>query len=214
VRRVLLDVAQRKVPLTTVLDSGRFPIIVRPIDSQGGKHLDRIDGVDDLAAYLARVADEQLFVSNFVDYRAADGKFKKLRVVLVDGQPFAGHMGISSQWMIHYVNAAMDESAEKRGEEERFFQTFDVEFAMRHKQSLDAIAERVGLDFFSIDCAEMPDGRLLVFEVDNAGIVHDFDDPKLFPYKRPAMRKVFNAFRAMLLTRAGRLATAVTSTRL
>ena len=36
-----------------------------------------------------------------------------------------GHMGISSHWMIHYVNAKMDESAEKRAEEERFFATFD-----------------------------------------------------------------------------------------
>jgi hypothetical protein len=117
-------------------------------------------------------------------------------------------MGISSQWMIHYVNAAMDESAEKRSEEERFFQTFDVEFATKHKQSLDAIGERVGLDFFSIDCAEMPDGKLLVFEVDNAGIVHDFDDPKLFPYKRPAMRRVFDAFRALLAARASNAARA------
>jgi hypothetical protein len=113
-------------------------------------------------------------------------------------------MGVSSHWMIHYVNARMDESAEKRGDEERFFLTFDRDFASRQRETLAAICERVGLDYFSIDCAELPDGRLLVFEVDNAGIVHDFDDPKLFPYKPPAMRKIFDAFRAMLAARATR----------
>ena len=127
--------------------------------------------------------------------------------MLVEGRPFAGHMGISSHWMIHYINAKMDESAEKRAEEERFFANFD-EFAARHALALATICERVDLDYFSIDCAELPDGRLLVFEVDNAGIVHDFDDPKMFPYKSPAMRKVFDAFRAMLAARVQRAAVA------
>jgi glutathione synthase/RimK-type ligase-like ATP-grasp enzyme len=208
-RNMLLNVARGSQRLDVVLPKGRFPIIVRPLDSQGGRDLDRVDGVDDLAAYLARVTGDAFFVSNFIDYRSADGKFRKLRVVLVEGRPFAGHMGISSNWMIHYVNAAMEESADKRREEERFFATFHAEFANRHKHSLAAICERVGLDYFSIDCAEMPDGSLLVFEVDNAGIVHDFDDPKIFPYKPPAMQKVFGAFREMLAAHACRPAGAV-----
>jgi hypothetical protein len=49
----------------------------------------------------------------------------------------------------------------------------------------------------------MPDGSLLIFEIDNAAIVHALDDPDDFPYKRPQMRKVFAAFRDMLLARAG-----------
>jgi hypothetical protein len=34
-------------------------------------------------------------------------------------------------------------------------------------------------------------------------IVHDMDPPDLFPYKKPQMRKVFDAFEAMLRRRAG-----------
>ncbi len=130
--------------------------------------------------------------------------FGKLRVVFIDGRPFASHMGVSSNWMIHYVNAGMDESAEKRGDEDRWFASFDNDFAVRHAKALAAIHARVGLDYVTIDCAEAPDARLLVFEVDNAAIVHAFDDPKIFPYKRPAMRKVFDAFRTMLFERAHR----------
>jgi hypothetical protein len=45
---------------------------------------------------------------------------------------------------------------------------------------------------------------LLVFEADNTAIVHDMDPPDIFPYKVPQMRKVFEAFAAMLHRRAGR----------
>ncbi len=202
VRQGLTIVAQRNQPISDVLDGGRFPIIARPIDSQGGKDLDKLDNIDDLSAYLARLPNDAFFVSNFIDYRAADGQFKKLRVVLVDGRPFAAHMGISSHWMVHYVNARMDESADKRREEERWFATFDQDFAVKHREALAAIGDRIGLDYVTIDCAEMPDGTLLIFEVDNAGVVHALDDPKIFPYKLPAMRRVFDAFRAMLVARA------------
>jgi len=200
-RAELAKVAQGSLTLDEVLKGGRFPIIARPIDSQGGKDLDRIDDSAGLSAYLARVPNDSFFVSNFIDYRSADGQFRKLRVVLIDGKPFAAHMGVSSHWMVHYVNAHMHESAAKRADEERFFATFDREFAVTHAAALAAIDERIGLDYFSIDCAEMPDGKLLIFEVDNAGIVHDFDDPKVFPYKPPAMRRIFDAFRAMLAAR-------------
>ena len=63
---------------------------------------------------------------------------------------------------------------------------------------LGPLAERVGLDYFGIDCGETPEGELLIFEADVAMIVHAMDPPDLFPYKRPQMRKVFDAFRAML----------------
>ena len=42
------------------------------------------------------------------------------------------------------------------------------------------------------------DGRLLLFEADVALIVHAMDPPDLYPYKVPAMAKLFAAFRDML----------------
>jgi len=75
---------------------------------------------------------------------------------------------------------------------------FDRDFALRHAGALAGIAERIGLDYVTIDCAETPDGRSLVFEVGNGMIVHAMDPPGLFPYKAPQMRKVFGAFEAML----------------
>ena len=80
--------------------------------------------------------------------------------------------------------------------------TFDLGFARRHATSLLGIAERVGLDYFIVDCAETRDGSLLVFEADNTAIVHDMDPPDVFPYKLPQMRRIFEAFAAMLERRS------------
>jgi len=80
--------------------------------------------------------------------------------------------------------------------------TFDVGFARRHQAALTGLAKRIALDYFTVDCAETKSGSLLIFEADNTAIVHDMDSPELFPYKAPQMRKVFDAFAAMLGRRA------------
>jgi hypothetical protein len=41
-----------------------------------------------------------------------------------------------------------------------------------------------------------------MFEADNTAIVHNMDSPLVFPYKAPQMRKIFDAFAAMLHRRA------------
>jgi hypothetical protein len=107
-------------------------------------------------------------------------------------------MAISSHWMIHYLNADMADSAAKRAEEAHFMASFDEGFAQRHAAALRTIADTLGLEYVCIDCAETTDGRLLIFEVDHAMIVHALDPVDVFPYKQPQMRKVFAAFRAML----------------
>jgi hypothetical protein len=96
----------------------------------------------------------------------------------------------------------MAASADKRLEEQTFMQTFDNGFARRHATALAGMADRIGLDYFTVDCAETKNGSLLIFEVDNTAIIHSMDPPDIFPYKAPQMRKVFDAFAAMLDRRA------------
>jgi hypothetical protein len=93
----------------------------------------------------------------------------------------------------------MAESADKRAEEARFMAEFDTAFARRHAVALQAIHQHMQLDYLVIDCAETREGKLLLFEVDNSAVVHTMDPVDLYPYKRPQMRKVFEAFRAMLV---------------
>jgi hypothetical protein len=179
-----------------------FPIIIRPRGSHAGVGLARLENGAMLEAYLGACAEQEFFVARFVDYSDADGLYRKYRVVFVDGRAYACHMAIADRWDIWYLNAGMAFSASKRMEEERFMRDFDSDFAVRHRGALATIAERVGLDYFTIDCAENGHGELLIFEADNTAVVHNMDSPEVFPYKPPQMRKVFDAFAAMLCRRA------------
>jgi len=203
-RAVLEAVAGGARPLGELVPDGGFPIIVRPLGSHAGTNLDKVDTPASLAAYLQAVAGEQFYVSRFVDYSNADGMFRKYRIVLIDGRPFICHYAISQHWMIHYLNAGMTESAEKRAEEAACMAGFDEGFAKRQRAALQEIDRRMGLPYLGIDCAEMPNGDLLVFEADNAMVVHAMDPVDMFPYKVPAMRKVFHAFRDLLQRASGR----------
>lgn len=190
--------------VTQWLSDGVFPLIVRPIGSHAGRGLAKLDTPSDIEAYLAVHTEAEFFLSRFIDYASADGLFRKYRLVCVNGVPYACHMAISDEWKIWYLNADMISSAAKRAEEAHFMETFDREFAVRHAGALSEMAKRIGLDYFQIDCAETKTGELLVFEADNTAIVHDMDPPAIFPYKAPQMRKIFDAFVAMLYDHAGK----------
>jgi hypothetical protein len=190
--------------IEAVLPGGGFPIIARPMDSHAGNGLEKLDAPRAIGNYLSGQAGEDFYIAPFVDYAGADGLFRKARIALIEGRPFVCHMAVSPRWMVHYLNADMLENAANRDEEARFMASFDQDFAGRHAMAFAQLHERIGLDYFAIDCAETRDGRLLLFEADVAMIVHAMDPPELFAYKQPQMRKVFDAFQAMLRRRAGR----------
>ena len=202
-RQQLFEIAIQPNPLSDVAELGGLPIIIRPVGSQAGRGLEKIDKTEQIQDYLQTMSENEFYISRFVDYRSADGLFRKYRIVLIDGHPHICHLAISSNWLIHYLNAGMTESAEKRAEEERCFADFETGFAIRHSSALQEIYQRMGLDYLGIDCAETTAGELLIFEVDSNMIIHSFDSVEIFPYKQSQMQKVFAAFRTLLAKTGG-----------
>jgi hypothetical protein len=200
-REQLSQAARSAAALAGIAADLVFPVIVRPRGSHAGVGLAKVDDEPAMARYLEGRQEQQFFISQFVDYSGGDGQFRKYRVVFVDGRPYACHMAIAERWDIWYLNAGMSESAAKRLEEETFMRTFDIGFARRHATALAGTADRIGLDYFTVDCAETKSGSLLIFEADNTAVVHNMDPPNVFPYKPPQMRKIFEAFAAMLYLR-------------
>jgi hypothetical protein len=201
-REKLSDVARLIPSFAEIAAELEFPVIIRPRGSHAGVGLAMLDDRAAIDRYLAERSEQEFFVSRFVDYANEDRLFRKYRVVFVDGRPYACHMAIADRWDIWYLNAGMSDSAPKRLEEETFMRTFDVGFARRHATALGGMANRIGLDYFTIDCAENKRGELLIFEADNTAVVHNMDSPEVFPYKPPQMRRIFEAFAAMLFGRA------------
>ena len=192
-RSALEAVAGGAQPLAALHPDLRFPVIVRPVGSHAGKSLEKLDDARALTAYLADQRSLDFFVAAFFDYSGGDGLYRKLRVVFVAGQPFIAHMAVSARWMIHYLNADMGEAAHRQAEAAAMA-GFDEGFAVRHAEAFRALTGAFGLDYVGIDCAETADGRLVVFEADVAMIVHAMDSAELYPYKKPAMAKLFAGF--------------------
>jgi len=200
-RGELEAVARGETSITTLMGGAIWPIIARPRGAHAGDGLEKLDSIEALADFLARNDEAQFYLARFVDYRSADGLYRKYRIVFIDGIPYAAHLAISRNWMIHYLNADMHEDRH-RAEEARFFAEFENGFAHRHTMPLAELSRRVGLDYFVVDCGETSDGRLLMFEIGAAMIVHALDSDEAFPYKKPQMRKVCAAFAAMVRRRA------------
>ena len=182
----------------------RFPLIVRPRGSHAGARpcedrrscRDRRTISRRTGAGILRFAFRRL-------RQATTARIAKYRIVFVDGQPYACHMAIVDRWDIWYLNAGMSHSADKRLEET------DIHAHVRCRLCVVAIglrssgiAERIGLDYFTVDCAETRRGSLLVFEADNTAIVHDMDCAELFRLQAAADARIFDAFATMLESRA------------
>lgn len=197
-RAQLSDLSQRRINCEDIAGELHFPMIARPRGSHAGIGLAKLDDASALAAYLIEREEHDFFVARFVDYVSPDGFYRKYRLTMVDGKPYACHMAIADRWDIWYLNAYMAFSEEKRAEEAIFMLDFDHAFAARHRNALDEMSRRVGLDYFIVDCAENQNRELLVFEADNTAVVHNMDSPVVFPYKPRQMRKIFAAFTAML----------------
>ncbi|WP_299976238.1 hypothetical protein [uncultured Pseudoteredinibacter sp.] len=185
--------------LKQVLSDAEFPLIIRPLDSHAGNDLACVEDATALLEYLQSTAGELFYLARFVDYRSADGQFRKYRIMLINGEPHLAHMAISDHWMVHYLNAGMMESEVKRKEEADTMASFSQGFAQKHRAALRKIYEVSGLDYLGIDCGESPNGDLLVFEVGASMNVHAMDPVDIFPYKQPQMQRLFTAFESMML---------------
>ena len=205
-RKILTGTATGAIAPSDLIPDADFPLIVRPVGTHAGEGLERLASPGEVGVYLSMHTQAQFYVAPYVDYASPDGKYRKQRIAFIRGRAYPSHLAISDHWMVHYLSAGMAENAGRRAEEARWMETFDADFAERHAAAFQALHRRLGLDYFGVDCAELPDGRLLLFEADVAMIVHDLDPEDVFPYKKPAMRRLFAAFQAELARAASALA--------
>jgi glutathione synthase/RimK-type ligase-like ATP-grasp enzyme len=179
-----------------------FPLIIRPVGSHAGRGLARVMNLKELSGYVSQSGDDEFYVASYIDYRSKDGLFRKYRIALIDGVPYVSHMGISVHWMVHYPYEEMLAHPQRREEEASFMASFDAEFAQQHREALMKVATLTGLDYVGLDCAQTPDGRLVIFEIATAMVVHDMDDTAAFPYKAVRMKRFFDAFCTMVERKA------------
>ena len=105
-----------------------------------------------LAAFLSQRPDHDHYLIEYIDYRSADGYFRKYRFIFVDGQILPYHLCIGSDWKLHHINTDMAHQPWMQQEEEAFLNDPAAVFGPAQYQALQAIRERIGLEYFGIDC--------------------------------------------------------------
>lgn len=177
------------------------PLLIRPVGSHGGTDLAMIREISELPAFLEPLPDQIFYLTEFYDYRSADGFYRKYRFIFVDRQIFAYHLAIMDDWKVHYWRTEMTQQLWMKQEEEAFLADWTTQFPDGAKQTLDILAQRLDLDFGGIDCGLMPNGEIVLFEANAAMLVHLDDDPVTFAYKHRHVPRIRDAVSAMILAR-------------
>jgi tetratricopeptide (TPR) repeat protein len=177
-----------------------FPVLARPAGTHGGDDFEKIASVGELASFLGSGQDSDHYVIEYIDYGSPDGHFRKYRFIFVGDEVLPYHLAIGNDWKVHHVSTDMAHQPWMQREEAAFLAEPGAVFTTENYQALRTIRDRIGLDYFGIDCALDASGNLVVFEVNASMLVHD--DNAEFPYKVPAVSAIKLAFNAMLYQRA------------
>ncbi len=172
------------------------PMIVRPISGQGGLGVVLVETPEQLAEMTFSGADVFYFIA-YHDYRSQDGFYRKYRTIFVDRKAYPYHLAISPRWLVHYFSAEMLAVPWKHDEERRFLENPASALGSVVTTAVEAIGQRMNMDYAGIDYSILPDGQVLVFEA-NATMSAVLPDANEFPYKHQYVHAIFDAFDAML----------------
>jgi tetratricopeptide (TPR) repeat protein len=179
-----------------------FPLLLRTPGFHGGEHFLKVETLAEIPSALAKLPGRDLTVIQYLDARAPDGKTRKYRVMMVDGQLYPLHAAISSHWKIHYFSAEMADSPQHRAEDAEFLENMPGVLGTPAMAALEQIQKTLGLDYGGIDFGLNDRGKLLFFEANATMTVLPPGADTQWDYRRPAVEKIYKAVWAMLINRA------------
>lgn len=201
--RILIDDAPRR--LVKRLEGGgwAFPMILRRAGTQTGESVARVVDPRQARKVLDKArTGEHWYAIALHDARDPRGRHRKIRCFFIDGRFFPVACLGSDDWQIHsddrYRIMSGDEDLQR--EEQTYLSDPEAFLGEANFRALHAVADIVKLDFFGIDFAVDPQGRILVFEA-NPAMRHNFNHAVAFPYTRPHLEAIGRAFTAMILKR-------------
>jgi hypothetical protein len=152
---------EREQAARQMADAGA--IILRQAGTHGGKIVGLFDSFEH--ALGAAKADGDHVATEFVDFGSADGLYRKFRVFFIGRHRILRHMLISDRWSVHGPDRFefMAPRPKLIAEERALFES-DRPFPPEVGAVFDAVRERMPLDFFGLDFALAPDGRVVLFE--------------------------------------------------
>ena len=72
---------------------------------------------------------DDYYLTEFCDYRSADGQFRKYRFIFVDRAVYPYHLAVGPHWKLHYWRVDMEAGPDLKREEEAFLADYEQVFA-------------------------------------------------------------------------------------
>ncbi len=185
--------------LKAVTDAGLvFPLIVRRPATHAGRTMVL---VEDEGVFRSAVAsDVEYFATEFVEYRSADGLYRKYRIWSFGGRAVFRHLATTNDWNVHVTpgNEFMFDRRDLIEEEVRLMERPEGAFPDEVLAIVAAIGERLGLDYFGVDFGFHPDGRMVLFEANATMTFFPMVPNPRFAFRQRLLAPAEEAFMAML----------------
>ncbi len=179
------------------IDGFILPLLVRITGTHGGDDFEKFADFNAIADFVSKRPEADYYVTEYVDYRSADGFFRKYRWICIDGELLPYHLAIHDDWKVHHFRTDMTNQRWMRLEEEHFLKYPHLVFNESCQAALRAVFAATKLDYCGIDCAFDCNGEILIFEANAAMLVHDEQD-NIFTYKTPYIARIKDAFNAKM----------------
>jgi Tetratricopeptide repeat/RimK-like ATP-grasp domain len=146
-----------------------YPLITRTVFSQMGKGMTKVDSPDALVAVLSSGLPENFFVTQFVDSRAGNEFYRKIRAAFVGDEIVVVRVDYDAYWNVRGRKPEKRvqfylENAHLLDEEKRICKNPQAGLGRSAIHSLLAIRDRIPMDVFGMDFDVDADGRLVFYE--------------------------------------------------
>jgi len=172
------------------------PIILRQVGTHSGKIIGLFDSIDGAVAALG--TGEHVAIQ-FVAFAGADALYRKYRVFFIGPHLVLRHMIVSDHWNVHAKDRGrfMAEHPDAVAEERARLES-ENPFPPHIRAVLEAIRERVPLDFFGMDFGITSDGDVVLFEANATMSFFPFSSDPQFEYLKHCFAPAQAAFRELL----------------
>jgi glutathione synthase/RimK-type ligase-like ATP-grasp enzyme len=179
-----------------------FPLLLRTPGFHTGLHFVRVARPEELAPQLDALPGDDVLVIAFVDTRDRDGRYRKYRMLIVDGRLVPIHVASARYWKVHYFSADNAVRAASRDVERAWLADPRAHSGDRAYGALERVRDALALDYGGIDFALGADGDVVVFEANASFAIYLPDDDATASYRLPAASAAITAVRAMIRERA------------
>jgi tetratricopeptide (TPR) repeat protein len=180
----------------------KFPVVVRSLGFQTGKHFEFAATVEDLRRVAQDLPGGELLVMEFLNARDSHGYFNKYRVMFIEGKMYPIHLALSSHWKVHYFSAAMKDSPENRAKEQYFLEHMHEALGESAIRALESIGRELALDYVGVDFGLNERGEVLLFEANATMIMAAPPVDKIWDYRRHSIQTARQAAQQMLIRKA------------